>query len=398
MSTKKILLICLGILLVAVAVMVLIFSTEPTAKSEGSVKESAMLVSLITVERKNYTPNIQATGTVLPVEDVIISPLVSGPVINRSSNFIPGSFVKKGELLLQINPADYRNALELQRGNLNQQQTNLNIEMGRQEVAEQDLALIGMDSLSNDQRNLVLRQPQLNAVKATIQSAQANVDQAALNLSRTSIRAPFDAHILSQNVTVGSQVAPGDNLGRLVGTEYYWIEVTIPVSKLRWLTFPDENKQGSSVILRNKSSWPADATREGFLDKQIGALEGQTRLARVLVKVPDPLNNQADSDKPDLMIGSFVEVNIEGKPVTDVVRINRDYIRPNNTAWVMKDGKLEIRQLQLELTDAEYAYVKEGLIDGDKIVITNLSTVAEGVALREDTKKPKVDKSNNTEE
>ena len=236
MSTKKILLICAGILLIAVVVMVIIFSTEPTAKSEGSVKESAMLVSLATAERKDYTPNIQATGTVRPVEDVIISPLVSGPVIQRSSNFIPGSFVKKGELLLQINPADYRNALELQRGNLKQQQTNLNIEMGRQQVAEQDLALIGLDSLSSNQRNLVLRQPQLDAVKATIQSAQANVDQAALNLNRTSIRAPFDAHILSQNVTVGSQVAPGDDLGRLVGTEFYWVEVTIPVSKLRWLT------------------------------------------------------------------------------------------------------------------------------------------------------------------
>ena len=395
MSTKKILLICAGILIVAVIAMVLIFSTEPTAKSEGSVKESAMLVSLMRVERKDYTPNIQATGTVRPVEDVIISPLVPGPVTQRSPNFVPGSFVKKGELLLQIHPGDYRNALELQRGNLKQQETNLNIEMGRQEVAEQDLALIGMDSLSNQQRSLVLRQPQLNAVKAAIQSAQANVDQAALDLSRTSIRAPFDAHILSQNVTVGSQVAPGDNLGRLVGTDYYWVEVTIPVSKLRWLKFPEDGHQGAVVTLRNKSSWPEDATRTGYLDKQIGAIEGQTRLARILISVPDPLNYRGDQEVPDLMIGSFVEVNIEGEPVENVVRIDRDFIRPNNTAWVMKDGKLEIRQLQIELTDSDYAYVKTGLEDGDQIVITNLSTVADGVPLREDTKTAKKDTINN---
>lgn len=393
MGTKKILLICAGIILVAVVAVVLIFSVEPTAKSEGSVKESAMLVSITTAVRNDYTPNIQATGTVSPVEDVTISPLVSGPVIVRSPNFIPGSFVKKDELLLQINPADYRNALELQRGNLKQQQTNLNIEMGRQVIAEQDLKLIGLDSLSNDQRNLVLRQPQLEAVKASIQSAQANVDQAALNLSRTSIRAPFNAHILNQNVTVGSQVAPGDNLGRLVGTDFYWVEVTIPVSKLKWLSFPGENTQRASVILRNKSAWPQNATRQGFLDKQIGALEGQTRLARILVKVPDPLNKEADPTKPDLMIGSVVEVNIEGKPVANVVRLNRDYVRPNNTAWVMKNGKLEIRNLEIELTDSEYAYIKKGLDHGDKIVISNLSTVAEGVALREDTQK-----QNTTEE
>ncbi|WP_242446457.1 efflux RND transporter periplasmic adaptor subunit [Nonlabens agnitus] len=365
--------------------MFLIFSTEPTAKSEGSVKQSAMLVNLTTVEKNEYIPLIEATGTVRPLEDVIISPLVSGPVIKRSENFLPGSFVKKGELLLQINPADYRNTLALEQSNLNQEKTNLEIEMGRQEVAQLDLDLIGIDTISDQERKLVLRQPQLNAVKANIQSAQASVNQASLNLTRTSIRAPFDAHILNQNVTVGSQVAPGDNLGRLVGTEFYLVEVNIPVSKLRWLNFPTGgNTQGSTVRIRNKSAWPDGASREGFLDKKIGALEGQSRLARVLVKVPQPLGNP-DPNKPDLIIGSFVDVAIEGKPVQNVVRINRDYVRPNNTAWVMKEGKLEIRQLKFALTDSEYAYVMEGLDDGDQVVITNLSTVAEGVDLKEDT-------------
>jgi RND family efflux transporter MFP subunit len=396
MSTKKIIIICGVIVLIAIASVVLIFSTEPTAKSEGAVKESAMLVSLTTVERKEYTPLIEATGTVRPLEDVIISPLVSGPIVKRSPNFLPGSFVKEGELLLQINPADYRNELALEQGNLNQQKTNLEIEMGRQEVAKLDLNLIGIDSISDSERKLVLRQPQLNAVKATIQSAQANVNQASLNLNRTSIRAPFDAHILSQNVTVGSQVAPGDDLGRLVGTKYYLVEVNIPVSKLRWLRFPnDDNTQGASVTIRNTSSWPDGASREGFLDKQIGALEGQTRLARVLVKVPEPLGN-ADVNKPDLIIGSFVDVSIQGKSIANVVRLDRDYVRPNNTAWVMKDGKLEIRQLKIQLTDVNYAYVMEGLDDGDRIVITNLSTVAEGVDLKEDKKESASSMDNNS--
>ncbi len=385
MSRKKIGLICAGILLAAALILVVIFNTEPTAESEGSVKESAMLVSLEQLNRNDFTPVIQATGTVRPVEDVIISPLVAGPVIQRSSQFVPGSFVKKGTMLLQINPADYRNALELQRGNLRQQQTNLNIEMGRQEVAEQDLALIGADSLTRDQQNLVLRQPQLEAAQANIQAAQASVDQAALDLSRTRIEAPFDAHILAQNVTQGSQVAPGDNLGRLVGTDYYWVEVTIPVAKLRWLQFPSNGEQGSRVILRSNSAWGPSEQRIGYLDKQIGALEGQTRLARVLVKVEDPLSLKSKGEKPVLIIGSFVEVNIEGKPVNNVVRIDRDYIRPGNTAWVMQNGKLAIRDIQVALTDADYAYVEKGLESGDQLVVTNLSTVAEGVALREDT-------------
>lgn len=102
-----------------------------------------------------------------------------------------------------------------------QAKTNLNMEMGRQEVAEQDLELAGVDSLSPNQRSLVLRKPQLDAIKAEVKAAEAAVAQAELNLSRSTIRAPFDAHILSQNVTVGSQVSPGNELGRLVGSEQY---------------------------------------------------------------------------------------------------------------------------------------------------------------------------------
>lgn len=381
MSTKKVIISCVTILAVAAAVTYFIFSSEPTAKSEGATKQMAMLVEVTAVEEGDYNPVFVATGTVQPVEDVILSPLVGGQVVRRSPAFIPGGFVQEGTVLLQIDPADYRYALELRRSELSEAETELEMEMGRQEVAEQDLELIGGDSLSNQQRSLVLRQPQLNAVRSRIQSARAAVDQAELNLQRSTIRAPFDAHILSQNVTLGSQVAPGDNLGRLVGTEFYWVELTVPVSTLRWLIFPDsEEEKGSEVRIRNTTAWPEDEFRTGFLAKQVGALDNETRLARVLVKVPDPLAR--DKEKPELMIGSFVEVRLVGEEIEDVVRVHRDYVRNNNTVWVKKDGKLTIKEVDILLKDADYAYVTNGLEDGDMVVTTNLSTVTEGIPLR----------------
>ena len=262
--------------------------------------------------------------------------------------------------------------------------------MGRQQIAEQDLMLITNDSLfkdnplSADERQLILRQPQLNAVKATIVGAKASVDQAQLNLERTTIRAPFDAHILSQNVTAGSQVGPGDDLGRLVGTEYYWVTATVPVSKLQWLHFPENDKdRGSEVLVKNSTAWPEEQYREGYLDKEIGALDGQTRLARVLVKVADPLAKNTDLErKPKLMIGTFVEVDIQANQLDNVVRLSRDYIRSNETVWVMKEGKLEIREVDIVLTDNDYAYIRKGLEEGEQIVITDLSTVSNGIGLR----------------
>ncbi len=376
--------ICAAILLAGAAVTFLIFSTEPTAQSEGATRQSAMLVDVVKVEKGNYRPMIVATGTVRPVEDVMLSPLVGGQIIRRDEAFSPGGFVKKGEVLLQIDPSDYRNTLEMRKSDLLQTQTNLDMEMGRQQVAEQDLNLIGGDTLSQEERSLVLRQPQLNAVKGDIKAAEAAVDQARLNLARTTIKAPFDAHVLTQNVTLGSQVSSGDNLGRLVGTEAYWINLTVPVGKLQWLTFPDSDKDtGSLVKIKNSTAWPAGAFRTGFLDKQVGALDDQTRLAQILVRVPDPMA-QADSlmDKPELMIGAFVEAQMIGEEIKEVVRIDRDLVRSNQTVWVMEDGKLAIREVEIILSDAEYAYISKGLKEDDLVVVTNLSTVAEGLELR----------------
>lgn len=383
MNTKKIVLICIGIIVLAVAVTYFIFMSEPTAQKEGATREMAMLVNVTPAEAGDFSPELIATGTVEPVEDVIISARVGGEVVRRSPAFVPGGYVKKGEVLLQIDPADYRNILELRQSELLQAETDLDVEMGRQQVARQDLELVGDGTLSEQEQSLVLRQPQLNAVKARIKAARAAVEQAQLDLARSTIRAPFDAHILTQNVTTGSQVAPGEDLGRLVGTEKYRVILSLPVSRLRWLEFPDsENKKGSPVRIRNTAAWPPGVYRTGYLDSRVGALDNETRLARILVEVPDPLAQDTAAGKPELIIGTFVETLIEGNEVSGVVRLNRDYLRDNDQVWVMENGKLSIRDVEVLLTDNQFAYISKGLKGGEMVITTNLSTVVEGVGVR----------------
>lgn len=383
MSTKKIVLICIAIVVVAAVITSFIFLSEPTAQQEGATREMAMLVNVAEAEAGDFSPLLIATGTVEPVEDVIISARVGGEVVRRSPQFVPGGYVKKGDVLLQIDPADYRNNLELRQSELLQAQTDLEVEMGRQEVAQQDLDLIGGQTLTPQEQSLVLRQPQLNAVKARIKAAQAAVDQARLDLARSTVRAPFDAHIITQNVTTGSQVALGDDLGRLVGTEKYRVILNLPVSRLQWLTFPDdESAKGSQVRISNTAAWPPNTYRTGYLDSQVGALDGQTRLARILVEVPDPLAQDSAAGKPQLIIGTFVEALVEANKISDVVRVKRDYLRENNKVWTMKDGKLLIKEVDVLLTDKDYAYIREGLKGGEKVITTNLSTVVEGAAVR----------------
>ncbi|PAU93727.1 efflux transporter periplasmic adaptor subunit [Aliifodinibius salipaludis] len=383
MSWKQTLFISIGILATAGVVTVLIFSTEPTAEQAGATRATPMLVDVIEVERDNYRPTIQAMGTVRPSQEVNLSPRVSGEVEALSDAFTPGGYIEKGEQLLQIDSSDYRNTLEQRKSELRQARADLNIEMGRQDVARQDYQLFA-DTLSEENKSLVLREPQLESARSSVESAQAAVDQAQLDLERTTIKAPFDAHILTRNVNVGSQVSTSETLARLVGLDTYWIEATVPVSKLRWITIPEGNEQrGSEVRVRNRTAWPPETYRQGYLYRLIGTLEDQTRMARVLVSVPDPQAYKTDEpDVPRLMLGSFVEVHIKADALEDVIRLNRDYVRDDDTVWVMNDGELNISDVQIVFQDAQYAYIKSGLSEGDQIVTTNLSTVSEGAPLR----------------
>ena len=65
-----------------------------------------------------------------------------------------------------------------------------------------------------------------------------------------------------------------------------------------------------------------------------------------------------------------------------MVRLDREFVRDQDTVWVLKNDKLEIRDTEIVFSDAQYAYIRSGLDDGEEVVITTLATVAEGIGLR----------------
>jgi len=380
-SLRMTLLVCALLVLAGIAALVVIFNTEPDVQRESAVRETAMLVEVTGVEAGTFRPVIEAMGTVRPAREVVLRPRIAGEVTAISAEFVPGGEIGQGEELLRLDDADYRIALEQRESELQQAIAELEIEHGWQEIAERDYRQLQKD-LAPDNRALVLREPQLKSAEAAVRAARAAVEQAQLDLERTIVRAPFHAQVLSREVNLGSQVSTGDPLARLVGLDSYWVETTIPLDRLRWLTFSEAAAEGSPVSVRHRTAWPEGHAREGSLYRLVGELEGDTRMARVLVAVDDPLGRDAGTDLPGLIIGSFVECRIHGRPIEDVVRIPRDLVRKGDTAWLMRDGKLAIQPIEIEFQDAEFAYVRKGLAADDRIVTTSLATVKDGIPLR----------------
>jgi len=385
--------LCVFILAVAAAAVKLITESEPKPEQIETVRRSAALVETITVDKGTYSPILAVLGTVEPAQEIVLSPRVDGQVVELSPEFMPGGMVGKGDLLFRIDPADFENAVSIRKSELEQAEASLKIEEGRVRLAEQELELLE-ESISDANTELVLRKPQLASIKAQVSAAKAAVQRAELDLARTKVVAPFDAQIISRSVNLGSQIRPGDDSGRIVGVDEYWVNAAVPVRSLGHIQFPDSDQPGSFVTLTNPDIW-GDDTRSGSVSRMIGALDEQTRLARVLVTVPDPLGSSPG--QPALILDTLIKAEIKGTPIHDVVRLSRDYVRDGDTVWVMQKDQLEIRKVKIEFRDADDAYIREGLNDGDEVVTTTLATVANGVSLRKVEESPPSESSENEE-
>lgn len=382
--------ICAVIIAAAGSLAFVTFNTEPTAQKEGATKKTPMLVDVLEVTSGTHHPRIQATGVVRAAVDVQLQPQISGRVVEISESFVPGGFVKKGELLVKLENADFRNTLSQRQSELEQIEAELAIERGRQDLARSEYKYLDKE-LAPEKKKLLLREPQLESLEGRIKGAKATVAQARLDLGRTTIEAPFDAHILQRTANIGSQLNQGTSVGRLVGLDAYWIAIDVPLSKLRWIALPDLEKgeKGATVRVHNPRVWEKDQTREANLLSLVGSLDSDTRMARILAEVKDPMARSEElANHPPLILGEFVEVIIQGREVKNAIKLSRDFLRDQNTVWVMEEDKLRVRAVEVAFQDADFAYITAGLKDGDKIVITNISTPVDGEPLRLKQAKP----------
>ncbi len=354
-------------------------ASEPTAQREAATRRSAALVETLTVERGSHHPTISALGVVRAAREIVLSPRVNGEIVSVAPAFVPGGRVEAGTTLLRIDPADYEQALVIRESEALQVRTELAIEQGQQRASRLEFELLG-EGIDEENRALVLREPQIESLRAKLRASEAALAQARLDLARTEVNATFDAQIFERSVELGSQVGPGDALARLVATDEYWVMATVPVSAVRWIPLPGEGRGGAAARIHHRSVWADDEYREGEVKTLIGEVDAETRLARLIVSVPHPLDGDS---APPLILGTMVQVDIEVEAIDDAVRLDRAFLRRDDTVWIMDGGELRIRPVEVVFSDSRYAYVIEGLEPGEKVVTTSLATVADGLAIRE---------------
>nr|WP_242468713.1 efflux RND transporter periplasmic adaptor subunit [Rhodovibrio salinarum] len=353
-------------------------SSQPSSERAPERSEPARLVETVTVTRSDRTATVQAWGEVIPADSVQVAPRVGGEIVDVADDLEPGGRVRKGQVLARVDDSDYKVALRQARTELAKARAALRIEQGNQKVAETEAELLDQQ-LSEQERDLVLRQPQLQQARADVDAAQAAVEDAELDLQRTRVHAPFDAVVQSVSVDVGSQVSAGTTIAELIATDRYFVELAVPAAKLRWIEARQSSRgPGSRVQLANPSVWGEGRTRTGEVVRVRPDLSEQGRMARVLVEVTDPLDQQ-----PPMLVGSYLRGRIAGDRLEQVVALDRAYLRESDSVWVMTgDGRLEIRAVEIAYRGPEEVYVSVGLGDGDRVITSEIATPTNGMKLR----------------
>jgi multidrug efflux pump subunit AcrA (membrane-fusion protein) len=111
-----------------------------------------------------------------------------------------------------------------------------------------------------------------------------------------------------------------------------------------------------------------------------GQVDPSTRMVNVVVEVERPF--ERSENRPALMPGTFVDVEIYGSTLAEVVMLPRHAIREGGDVWVYADEVLEIREVSVMRSDHDHAYVSSGLADGERVIISSLDAVTDGMAVR----------------
>lgn len=364
-------LICLALLALAIGGAVAFVKTAPKAEKKRPPK-TAPLVETQALDRVDETVVLHLTGTVVPAKEILLRARVGGEIVSLADGFIDGGLLKKDAEILKIDPTDYELALAAAESKLATARFNHKMELGRHDVAQCEWEQLKSADATEQEKELALRTPHLAASEAALKAAEAAVEKTRLDLSRTQIRAPFNAVVLSRSVNVGSQTSPSGQLARLAGTDAYWVKVSIPVDRLPWLDIP-----GSAVKVRSTSG----AVREGRVIRLLGDIEAKGRMARILVEVKDPLGLEPDNkDKKPLLLGEYVRTEIKGQTLKGIHNIPRNALREGDLVWIARDGKLEIRKAEVVWRGARNVLIRTANGDAQgRLIVSDLTAPIPGM-------------------
>jgi HlyD family secretion protein len=380
----------LGLLVLILIVVVLV----------GGSKENIILVQTEKVQKRDITQTVTATGTIDPEFKVIITPEVTGEIINLPVK--EGDVVKKGQLLIKIKGDQYMAQKDRLEANLKSSEASLKMrdaELKRIELEYDRVKELHSKALASDSE-LETAQTNYLTAKASCEAAEANVLQSKAQLRevmdilyKTTIYSPMDGIVTQLNVELGERVLGS---GFSQGTN---IMTVADLDNMEAVVDVDEN----DVVLVSIGD-TANVTVDAFGDKifhgivkEIGNSAKQTGLGTQEQVVNFSVKVKLIDLDPNLRPGMSCNADIETETVSNVLSVPIQSVtartdvpeendssktkentesdsptfekkKPKEVVFLAKNGKAKMVVVETGISDDNYLQIKKGLEEGDEVV------------------------------
>ena len=401
----------------SLSIAALLITLRPRAQRQVKT-EAERLVEVLSVKSEDLNMVIDGYGTVKPRETLKLIAEIKGQIIDIDSSFKEGSFIKKGAVLIKIDPRTYR--LEVDKQRIQIKQTGAEMKKLRQEIknldasikiAKADTALAQADFLrlkklstrnvvsqttldQADQRylaslerlqafenRLALTGPLKEQLKAQLDMGKVMLCQAKLDLEKTSIIALFDGWVLEKGIEKGQHVHAGQYMGSIYKNGALDVEIRIPTKDLKW--FVTDLKQDATpdveIIFRANSSPHKWRGRVARIKAQMNE---KTRTLPVVVEIDKDSVKDKIKSRIQLRPGMFVTALIKGKKIKQVFVLPRHVVHTGDVVYIMTDNRLKIRPVNILRRFKDSVFIDKGLSDGDLVIKTPVSDPADGMKVR----------------
>ena len=386
-------------------------ATKPGIERTG-FEERARPIAAATVAILDVQPSISAYGEVVAQRDVELRALVAGAVVAVGENFVNGGTVRAGDLLVEIDPFEYRAAvteaeaalaearaqLAETRAELGAEESGLTEDRTQLALAERELArreallAKGTAAQKTVDDALVRRSERARAVSATerrvaglrariarqdavIARSRVALERAGRDLENTRLVAPFDGYLTGVSAALGKRLGVNDRVVRLLDQARLDIRIQLSDGDYGRLVSSAAGLRGRPVEV----TWRAGERNFPFravIQRADGEVDAASGGVRVYARIED-----AGARVP-LRPGAFVEVRIPDRVYRAAARLPETALVGGDTVYAVVEGRLEPRPVALLARVGNDVVVTGGIADGERIATTRFPEIGPGVKVQ----------------
>lgn len=419
---------------------------EIETKTDQATDRSA-LVQTSEVELYEEPFELEITGEASSYRVLTIGTEVAGTIREKSPKARSGFIVRRGDRLFQIDDESYQIEVDRRQAELDQidqEVRTLNIEMDNQSTLialadeEVELQRRNLDRVQSLRQQNAAKDAELDSAKLTelasrnalrrLQNELSSLTQqkltkdamrkvaetalarAQLDLKRCEITSPIDGTIVDEIAEAGDHVTVGEELVHISENRRMQVNCQVKVDELEWIwqqqISMSRQEKGATVSpnLADFRPIPCEVVYDsqgvktvwqGVLSRFEGTgMNRETRTIPCRVVVDEPTVTKVEkTDKllnvitpPALISGMFVSVRIPIQLSEPLLKMPSEAVRPGNTVWVNRENELQILDVSIAQNLGDAVLIKptnSHLQAGDKVIVSPLTAVQQGMAIRE---------------